>query len=109
MKILQMKHLAIIAAVPALFCAATPVQAGAATKDAAAKAIATAAATMKTAAGYHNQWLETDADFKDAKVADAKGDYGTAIDKANRANTLAKLSIEQSKSQQKVWQNEVPK
>ncbi|MGC9269423.1 hypothetical protein [Acidiphilium sp.] len=104
-----MKNLALSLFIPAVFLAGASAQAATASKADAAKAISTAAATMKTAASYDNQWLETVADFKAAKAADAKGDYSTAVKKADRADTLAKLSINQSKAQKKLWQNEVPK
>lgn len=104
-----MKHLVLIAAVPAFLLSVTSTYAASVSKADAAKAIAAAAASMKTAASYNDQWLETVADFKDAKAAEAKGDYATAQAKAERADTLAKLSINQAKAQKKLWQNEVPK
>jgi Tfp pilus assembly protein PilE len=109
MRTFTLKHLAMIAAVPAVLLVTVPAWAASVSKSDAAKAISAAAATMKTAASYDNQWLETEADFKAAKAAEAKGDFALAKHKADRADTLAKLSIGQSKAQKKLWQNEVPK
>ena len=81
----------------------------AAGKDDAARAIAGAAAKMKTAGALDNQWTPTVAAFKAAKAADAAGDYAKAEASAKRAEALAAASIVQAHSQKHLWQNEAPR
>ncbi|KDM68491.1 MULTISPECIES: hypothetical protein [Acidiphilium] len=81
----------------------------AAGKDDAARAIAAAAAKMKTAAALEDQWTPTVAAFKAAKAADAAGDYAKAEASAKRAEALAAASIAQARSQKHLWRNEVPR
>ncbi|OYV55429.1 MAG: hypothetical protein B7X09_05985 [Acidiphilium sp. 21-66-27] len=90
--------------VAATFCLGVAHAAG---KDDAARAIAAAAAKMKTAATLDDQWTPTVASFKAAKAAEATGDYANAEATAKRAAALAAASIAQARSQKRLWRNAV--
>lgn len=94
-------------AVAAIMIAPLMAQAGGPSQANSAKAIASAAARIKIAAGMNDQWLATLAAFKAAKAAQAKGDFALAQSKAMTAETLANLSIQQASAQKKLWVNEV--
>ena len=55
------------------------------------------------------QWNVTVKALKAAHTAAESGDYATAQTEAEKADTLAKLSIEQAKEQKTLWRNEAIK
>lgn len=70
-------------------------------------AYATAVAAEQQAGAVRNQWTVTEDALKTAKkAADAKN-YDAAVASAQRAEALAKRSVEQAKEQDQQWTNEV--
>jgi hypothetical protein len=68
-------------------------------------AYATADAAEQEAGRLRNQWLATEAALADARKADEKQDFETAIAAAKEAEALAKASIFQATSEKDAWKN----
>jgi hypothetical protein len=70
----------------------------------------TAASQAEQQAGIlRNQWLPTETALKAAAEAAGRKDYDAAIALAREAQALAAASIEQARSEAKLWQNAVVK
>jgi hypothetical protein len=94
-----------LAIVLAAGCLATA--AFAASADDFKAAYAKAEAANNEAGALKNQWATTARELKVAKAAAAAGKYDEAIKDAERAEALAKVSIEQSKEQATAWRQAV--
>lgn len=76
-------------------------------KDAYRTVYQEALAVQKEAAAIGNQWTTTKIALDAAAEAAEQGSYTMAIDLAEEARTLAKLSVEQAEAQAELWQKAV--
>jgi hypothetical protein len=83
--------------------------ANAATQAEAAAALAATQSAEAEAGHLRNQWLPTEAELKTAQAAMTAGDFDAALAAAQRAEALARQSVEQTHEQDKLWSDAVIK
>ncbi|MGH7067748.1 MAG: hypothetical protein ACREFO_13925 [Acetobacteraceae bacterium] len=100
-------HLPLLAV--ALVLAFAPLAQAAHPDAAAAKQAIDAATLLETkAASLDDVWSASAAALSDAKKALADENYTSAVAEADRAATLARLSIAQATAENELWRNVVP-